>query len=170
MSENRASSKSSYQGDWETPKTHFEIINKEFNFTLDVAASPKNAKCRRFFTKADNALKQSWKTIPGYWWCNPDFRLGEQFLTKAWQQMMIGNFGIMLLPPNLETEWFRSGITGKGLRILHYPQRIPFINPEPINPATGKKWPGNTKGSILIAFSLEEALPKVAGQPWWQTI
>lgn len=170
MSENRASSKSTYQGDWETPRKHFDIISESFRFTLDVCASAENTKCDEWIDKEQNALETLWKVdtveTNEYWWCNPDFRLSAEFLDKAFNEMNLhGNYGIMLLPPNLETEWFRKGITERGIRILHYPQRIQFINPT--QPGDEKRRSGNSKGSILAAFSLEPVLPRVAGQPWW---
>ena len=37
-----------------------------YHFTLDVAATPQNSKCERFFTAAEDGLKQSqsdlWQT------------------------------------------------------------------------------------------------------------
>lgn len=170
MSENRASSKANYQGDWETPLEAFNQIAESFRFTLDVCASEKNTKCDTWIDKEQNALESIWKVdteeTGEYWWCNPDFRLTAEFLDKAYGEMNLRrNFGIMLLPPNIETEWFRKGITERGIRILHYPRRINFIDPAPR--PDGQKRGGNNKGSILAAFSLDRVLPRVAGQPWW---
>ena len=36
---------SSKKQDWATPQALFDSVDKEFNFTLDAAASPQNAKC-----------------------------------------------------------------------------------------------------------------------------
>jgi len=35
--------------DYETPMSIFKVLDNEFHFTLDVAASAKNAKCERHF-------------------------------------------------------------------------------------------------------------------------
>lgn len=166
MSENRASSRSAYQGDWETPWKDFNIIAESFLFGLDVCATPENSKCQSYITKEEDALVSRWDVPQGYyWWCNPDFRLAPQFLEKAYEEMADGNPGLMLLPPNIETEWFKTGITMPGIRILFYPRRINFLDPSALD---GKKRGGNNKGSILAAFSLEKVLPRVAGQPWWR--
>lgn len=36
---------SSKDTDWETPQDFFDVLDAEFNFTLDVCAKPENAKC-----------------------------------------------------------------------------------------------------------------------------
>lgn len=50
---------------WETPQSLFDELDREFHFTLDAAATPDNAKCARFYTPQDDALKQSWQTGGG---------------------------------------------------------------------------------------------------------
>ena len=65
----------------------FELLAKEFQFTLDAAADISNAKCDLFFTREKNALKQDWgqHTVwlncrdPSYWalvGVKPSSRLG----------------------------------------------------------------------------------------------
>jgi hypothetical protein len=42
---------------WETPANFFADLNAEFHFTLDVCATPENAKCERYFTPEADGLK-----------------------------------------------------------------------------------------------------------------
>lgn len=51
---------SSKSNEWSTPQDFFEILNKEFNFTLDVASTHENAKCKKHFTLDDDGLNKSW--------------------------------------------------------------------------------------------------------------
>lgn len=51
---------SSREEKWETPQDFFDALDKEFHFTLDVAASEDNAKCRRYFTEKEDGLLQLW--------------------------------------------------------------------------------------------------------------
>jgi site-specific DNA-methyltransferase (adenine-specific) len=37
-----------------TPKAFFDEWDRKFHFTLDVCATPENAKCPSFFTKEDD--------------------------------------------------------------------------------------------------------------------
>ena len=51
---------SSATDDWATPQDFFDLLDREFNFELDVCASPTNAKCEKFFTVDDDGLAQKW--------------------------------------------------------------------------------------------------------------
>lgn len=55
---------------WETPQDFFDKLNKEFHFTLDVCATPENAKCEMFYTVDDDGLSKPWI---GTIWCNPPY-------------------------------------------------------------------------------------------------
>lgn len=43
-----------------TPQDFFDKLNKEFNFTLDVCATPQNAKCKAYYTESDDGLSMNW--------------------------------------------------------------------------------------------------------------
>lgn len=62
---------SSKSNEWATPQAVFDELNKEFNFTLDPAATSENAKCQRFFTKEQDGLKQDWSGETVF--CNPPY-------------------------------------------------------------------------------------------------
>lgn len=51
---------SSKKLDWCTPADFFAELDQEFHFNLDPAATDKSAKCARYFTPADDGLKESW--------------------------------------------------------------------------------------------------------------
>lgn len=55
---------------WATPQDFFDSLNAEFNFDVDVCASPENAKCKTYFTKDQDGLSQPWT---GVCWCNPPY-------------------------------------------------------------------------------------------------
>ena len=62
---------SSKSCEWATPQTVFCELNEEFNFTLDPCATAENAKCKKYYTKADDGLNQDWggETV----FCNPPY-------------------------------------------------------------------------------------------------
>ncbi len=56
---------SSKKIDWCTPQDFFNKLNEEFNFTLDVAATDKTAKCQNYFTPETNGLSSTWDISDG---------------------------------------------------------------------------------------------------------
>ena len=67
--------------EWETPPKFFAVLDEEFKFTVDAAASVDNHKCPRYWTMADDGLAQSWagETV----WCNPPYSQVAKWLRKA---------------------------------------------------------------------------------------
>lgn len=83
--------------DWATPRDFFEKLDAEFHFDLDVCASPSNAKCERFFTKADDGLSQEWR---GRCWMNPPYgREIGQWVRKAFETSLRGGLSSVFSPP-----------------------------------------------------------------------
>jgi len=156
-----------YRSEWETPQHVFDTINKAFRnrLKLDVAASKDNTKCEAFITKERDALTHSWSTLnpDHYFWCNPPFDKVKAFLRHANQVFQEGEAqGVMLVPSNQETEWFRTYITDYNRPRLIWPKRISFLHPD-----TKKKCSGNTVGSVLIAFVKDkDDLVGILDQPW----
>lgn len=62
--------------EWETPNDFFKILDDEFHFTLDVAASIGNAKCRRYYTEIYNALLPESVWAGETFWMNPPYGRG----------------------------------------------------------------------------------------------
>ena len=81
---------------WETPQDLFDKLNNEFHFTLDVCATPENAKCDSFCTKEQDGLSQPWE---GVVWCNPPYgrQIGE-WVRRAFLASVSGSTVVMLLP------------------------------------------------------------------------
>jgi len=52
---------SSKTNEWATPIAFFNKINKIYDFTLDPCCTKETAKCKAFFTKEDDGLRQSWE-------------------------------------------------------------------------------------------------------------
>lgn len=45
--------------DWETPQWLFNQLDDEFHFTLDPCCTAENAKCRKYYTKAETGLSRT---------------------------------------------------------------------------------------------------------------
>lgn len=70
--------------EWETPWPLFEALDIEFNFTIDAAATSKNTKCERYWTKETDGLTQDWSGETLF--INPPFRAADlrRWVEKAW--------------------------------------------------------------------------------------
>ena len=103
---------SSKKQDWCTPKEFFDVLDAEFHFTLDAAATKKNAKCSAYFTPEDDALKKSWGTS-GAVFCNPPYgREVRKWVRKAYEESRNGQVVVMLLPARTDTSYFHDYIYG----------------------------------------------------------
>lgn len=97
---------SSKSEEWETPQNLFDELNKEFNFTIDVASSDNNYKVKKHYTKNDNGLLQNWDNE--IVWCNPPYgrKIGD-WVKKASESKGIV---VMLIPARTDTKWFHEYI------------------------------------------------------------
>lgn len=91
---------------WATPQDFFDGYNAKFGFQLDVCATPENAKCARFFTKADDGLAQDWQ---GVCWMNPPYgRTIGQWMRKAYESSLNGATVVCLVPARTDTRWWHE--------------------------------------------------------------
>jgi phage N-6-adenine-methyltransferase len=125
---------SSKTPEWATPQKLYDELNKEFHFTLDPCATPENAKCKKFFTKEQNGLAQTWNNEKVF--CNPPYgRETPKWVKKASEAM--GGVVVMLIPARTDTLYFHNYIYHKA--------EIRFIK--------GRiKFEGKQKGSGVAPF------------------
>lgn len=109
---------SSVRHDWATPRSLFDMLDKEFHFTLDVCADPSNAKCEEFF--CSTALTRAWVPIDGgAVWCNPPYGRGiGNWIEKAYRESSHGNPIVCLLPARTDTQWFHDYCLKGEIRFL----------------------------------------------------
>ena len=96
--------------EWATPDDLYEAINKEFNFTLDAAATAENTKAPFFYDKESNGLLSSWQ---GYTvWLNPPYGSKTakmvDWVIKAYNESLLGVTSVLLLPARTNTNWFHE--------------------------------------------------------------
>lgn len=94
---------------WETPQDFFDELNKEFNFNLDPCATKETAKCKKFYTKEDDGLKQDWGGHIVF--CNPPY--GSEI--KNWVKKCSEEKAliVMLIPARTDTRYFHDYIYQK---------------------------------------------------------
>lgn len=98
--------------EWGTPQWLFDRLHEEFGFQTDVCASAKNAKCKRFYNKKKDGLKQHWA---GVCWMNPPYgREIAEWMAKARESAERGATIVCLVPARPDTDWWwRNALKGE---------------------------------------------------------
>ena len=100
---------SSKSNDWATPQATFNELDYEFNFTLDPCASHENAKCRKYYTKKDDGLKQDWSGEVVF--MNPPYsREMPKWIEKAYKESLKGALVVALIPSRTDTRYWHEYI------------------------------------------------------------
>lgn len=101
---------------WETPQDFFDMLDREFGFEIDVCALPENTKCIRFFSPAEDGLKQIWK---GICWMNPPYgREIGPWVRKAYESSLTGATVVCLLPARTDTKWWHNYVEKAEKRFI----------------------------------------------------
>lgn len=110
--------------DWRSPPALFNFLNR---FCRDVAvcASRASKKCRIFFTKARDGLKQEWKSCQTRW-MNPTYSKADLWAEKASEAAQAGAIVVGLLANRSATRWYRDYVVPYGL-IAQLHGRVTFI-------------------------------------------
>jgi site-specific DNA-methyltransferase (adenine-specific) len=121
---------SSKNQEWETPADLFKMLDMEFNFIWDLAASITNSKCKNYIGKVgiktnfttgvksevrENSLTVDWGSITdGYLWLNPPYGRGIiDWVKKCDEEAQKGANIVALLPARTDTLWFHNHIYRK---------------------------------------------------------
>ena len=125
---------SSKDDSWETPPSLFNILDMEFNFTLDPCCTKRTAKCKKFFTKEEDGLIQDWSKDIVF--VNPPYgREIGKWVEKSYNETKKGAKVVMLIPSRTDTKWFHDFIYNKA-EIRFLKGRIRFLqNKKELNAA-----------------------------------
>lgn len=145
---NDRSKKAGFQ-DWETPPKLFKMLDKEFNFNLDLAATKKTALCKRFFSPEEDGLKQSWGKSRCF--VNPPFKLTRHFMQKAAEEKKATVVALVLA--SVDTKWWYTSVMGEASEIRFIKGRISFYR-DGVIPRVGPKGKFSTlrAGACIIIF------------------
>lgn len=91
---------------WHTPEALYLALDREFSFTVDVAADDGNAKCDRFVDREQDALEIDWRGEVVF--CNPPYgKELERWVEKAMLAAQDGGATVvMVLPARTGNIWF----------------------------------------------------------------
>ena len=97
---------SSKSCEWETPISFFHALDERYHFTLDVCATPQNAKCAIYYTADQDGLTREWR---GRCWMNPPYgREISAWIKKAYESACGGALVVCLLPARTDTAWWHD--------------------------------------------------------------
>ncbi len=132
---------------WETPQELFDRLNDGFQFSLDVCATPENAKCEKYYTPEMDGLPQPWN---GVCWCNPPYgREIGKWVRRAWEASGVGSTVVMLLPARTDTRWFHDYLyRQRRVELRFLPGRLKFSGSKNSAPFP----------SMVVVFRPEEGL------------
>ena len=114
---------SSENDEWETPQALFDVLNREFQFTLDVCATPTNAKCELYYTPEMDGLVRPWT---GVCWMNPPY--GDAitaWICRAFEVAKTGITVVCLVPARTDTGWWWDCCRFGAVRFLR--GRLRFV-------------------------------------------
>lgn len=102
-----------------TPQELYDELNKEFNFTCDLAAAYDNYKNSNFYSiyPENSAFKHDWM---GRNFCNPPYSDIEPWLEYGKEQVnKHDSLIVFILPTDGSTRWFHNWIWNKH---IHQPR------------------------------------------------
>ena len=118
--------------EWRTPRYIFDYMHRRLGFEIDLAATPGNALCDRFFTAEDDGLAHSWRSRARVGWCNPPYSRSRTpaFMQHAIDEARAGFTTCLLIPAcNGMTVW-RDLVFGVASEVIEICGRITYIRPD----------------------------------------
>jgi len=108
-----------------TPQEFFDMLDKEFCFTLDVCATSQNAKCEHFYDKDKDGLATPWH---GTVWVNPPYgkEIGA-WVAKAYLSAQFDRTVVLLIPSRTDTAYWHDYVM-KSSEIRFVRGRLKFDN------------------------------------------
>lgn len=115
---------------WATPPEVFDPLHAEFQFTLDVCATPENAKLPRYFTEEQNGLTRSWAGERVF--MNPPY--GKEvyaWTDKARYEVSRNKIIVVgLLPASTDLAWWHDDVVGHA-EVRYLRGRVRFLTGGP---------------------------------------
>lgn len=109
--------------EYETPDWLFRALDAEFGFDLDPCATKETAKCREFYTIAEDGLVQDWSAARAF--INPPYSRADAWVAAALDQHL--SLAVLLLPVRTDNDWYRRLEENRRVEIRHFRKRIRFL-------------------------------------------
>ena len=135
MSHQRKSRIVTPKDEWGTPQWLFDLLDQEFIFNVDAAATCENRKTPYFYgpgwASSGDALKEEWKNERGVFmscFLNPPYSAGniDRFMQKAYEESQKGAVVVCLVPCATDTRWWHN-YAMKAQEIRFIKGRVRFV-------------------------------------------
>jgi phage N-6-adenine-methyltransferase len=149
--------------EWFTPDYIYKPLNKRFNFTLDPCCTKESAKCKKFYTVADDGLSKDWgKNVV---WVNPPYgREIGKWIKKCYESAIDGATVVMLIPARTDTQaWY--DYCSQAAEIIFIKGRVKFINEGQAVPA-----PAPFPSAIVVFNPISNGFPKIKWEKFEENI
>lgn len=112
-------------GDWKTPQEFFDVLNKEFNFTLDPCATDECRKCDNYYTLEKNGLLQDWSGHTVF--MNPPYGPETaRWVEKAYEESKKGTTVVCIIADSTEATYWHDIIIPKAKEIRFIRGKLEF--------------------------------------------
>tara|TARA_R110002050_G_scaffold236063_3_gene371975 strand:- start:1801 stop:2334 length:534 start_codon:yes stop_codon:yes gene_type:complete len=137
---------------WRTPPRLFNLLDTEFNFGLDAAATINSKLCERYMgpdhraESCRDALSASWHSSNAVF-CNPPYgRKVGRWVEKAWKESRdMKSTVVVLVMSCTDTAWWHDyAMKADEIRLLR--GRVRFLRED------GSKAAAAPKGSAILVF------------------
>ena len=147
MSHQRKSKIVTEKDSWETPQWLFDLLDQEFHFQVDAAATKENAKLPAYFEDLDAVptLKFDWY-CKGAWerfFLNPPYSQIAVFMKKAYEESQKGAIVVCLIPARTDTKYWHDYVM-KAQEIRFIKGRLKF----------GDSKTGAPSPSVVVIFDI----------------
>jgi phage N-6-adenine-methyltransferase len=111
--------------EWETPQWLFDLMDQEFHFQVDAAASPDNNKTP--ISIGYDSLTINWVEWFGSveFWLNPPYSKIAAFMKKAYDESQKGATVVCLIPARTDTRYWHDYVM-KAHEIRFVKRRVSF--------------------------------------------
>lgn len=93
--------------DWETPPYFFRLLDKVFNFEVDLTASNSNHLCEEYYTKKNSGFYANLKNKTIF--CNPPYDNINNWVKKCYEEgQKKDTIIVMLIPARTDTKYFHK--------------------------------------------------------------
>ena len=129
---------------WRTPPEFYRVLDAEFQFDLDAAASEENHLCVYWIDKDADALSEPWEHPVVF--CNPPYSQIGAFVKRGYEQSQEHcNTVVMLLPAYTDPKYWSEYVM-KAHEIRFLKGRLSFLDEDGMK-KTSARFP-----SVVVVF------------------